>query len=203
MLEIIIIVVGILLDQGTKAIAFSALPSLPGGSYPLIEGVFHFTYLENTGAAFGMFEGMMPVFVIVMIIASGAIGYALIFKRKSLDIWTRVALSLILAGAVGNFIDRVAFGFVRDFLHFALINFAVFNIADACITIGTLLFAIYVLFIADKKSKDAVREYKARAQEAEPCCKNGIYDRDCAACTEESCPWRAKPQGVQPPDGDA
>ena len=203
MLEIIIIIAGILLDQVTKIIASSVLPSLPGGSYPLIQGVFHFTYLENRGAAFGMLEGMLPVFVVVMIVAGAAIGYMLFFKRKSLDIWTRVALALILAGAVGNFIDRVALGYVRDFLHFALINFAVFNLADACITVGTAVFAVYVLFIADKKSKKALQEYNERAFEAAPCCRRGIYDPDCALCTEESCEWRAKPHSERQSDSDA
>ncbi len=206
MLEIIIIIAGILLDQITKIVASSVLPGLPSGSYPLIQGVFHFTYLENRGAAFGMLEGMLPVFVVVMIVAGAAIGYMLFFKHKSLDIWTRVALALILTGAVGNFIDRIALGYVRDFLHFALINFAVFNMADACITVGTILFAVYVLFIADKKSKKAFQEYSERATEAAPCCRRGIYDPDCALCNEESCEWRVKESAERQsaePDGDA
>lgn len=153
MLEILIIVGGLLLDQGTKALARGLLLDLPGQSFHLVDGVFHFTYLQNTGAAFGMLSGMQAAFLVLTVLACGALVYVLLTKRQRLGIWMRVSLSMILCGALGNFIDRLLFGYVRDFLHFALIDFAVFNVADSLITVGTIIFAVYVFFIADRKPK--------------------------------------------------
>ena len=157
----LIIAVGIILDQLTKWLSVKFLAAKE--TVPLIEGVFHFTYVENTGAAFGSFKDNRWVFMItstIMIIA--LIGYLYLgFAENNLY---AVALSLIASGGIGNMIDRIALGYVVDFLHFKLINFAVFNVADSfvCIGAGLLILAL----ILDVK-KEAQAKKKATQGEAD------------------------------------
>ena len=156
MLEAIIIVLAVALDQVTKVLAANLLPALPGGTYPLWEGVFHMTYVENRGAAFGMLQGQMWLFFVITLFACGAILYCLIRYRKRLHRLLRVCLSLIVAGALGNLIDRVLLGYVRDMLDFRLINFAVFNVADSAVCIGAVLLVLDLLFF--KKGRALANE---------------------------------------------
>lgn len=108
-------------------------------SYPVIKGVFHLTPVHNTGAAFGILKSQTLLFIFVSLIA-----VLLIFlnlrknrsKRLSLE---NLSLSFILAGAAGNLIDRVSFGYVVDFLDFRV--WPVFNLADSAITAGAVLLA--------------------------------------------------------------
>ena len=146
MLEIIIFVVVVALDQVSKALAAELLTALPGGSFPLIDGVFHLTYVENVGAAFGMLKNARWFFIAATLIVCAVMIFVLIKEHKKLHGLMRAALALILAGAVGNLIDRVVLGYVRDMLHFALINFAVFNVADSALTVGTAILVLDVLF---------------------------------------------------------
>lgn len=146
MLEILIIIGFIALDQVSKYLSELFLAPL-GTSYPLWEGVFHFTSAHNKGAAFGMFSGGRWIFIAITIIVCIVVAWILIRKRKDVHILFRIALSFVLAGAVGNLIDRVILGYVRDMLDFCLIDFAIFNVADSALCIGALLLAIDLLFI--------------------------------------------------------
>lgn len=123
----------------------------PVGDIPLWDGVFHLTYARNIGAAFSMLEGQLWFFVLFTLAASVAILYVTFRYRNSLPILLRITLGLILGGAVGNLIDRLLYGYVIDFLYFKLINFAIFNIADCCVVIGSILLGIYILFFYDKE----------------------------------------------------
>lgn len=117
---------------------------------PLINGVFHFTYVENRGAAFGMFQNSTALLAAVTLVEMAVILYYY-FKHTDKRMWVlRLSLMMIIAGAVGNFIDRVCRGFVVDMFDFRLINFYVFNFADVCICIGVALLALHILFIHDK-----------------------------------------------------
>ncbi len=151
MLEIIIIAVLIALDQAFKAICANWLTTLPGNTYPLWKDVFHLTYTENRGAAFGMLQNARWLFIVVTVLACAAIAYWLIKKRKGLHMLMRVSLSLILAGALGNLIDRVLLTYVRDMFSFVLVNFAIFNVADSAVTVGTVLLIFDLLFYKGKK----------------------------------------------------
>ncbi len=153
MLEIIIIVVGIGLDRITKIIALNGLQSLPGGDYALWPGVFHFTYIENRGAAFGILQNSQIIFIIIGSAVAGVIGYLLINKRNDFPLWVRCTMAVVLAGAIGNLIDRVFFGYVVDFLYFKLINFAIFNVADCFVVVGTIIIAVYLLFVYKEPAK--------------------------------------------------
>lgn len=150
MLEILIILAALALDQTTKIFAATTLTA-SSGSLPIIQGVFHLTYTQNRGAAFGILQNQYFFFIVVTILALGVMAYILVTERKKVSIWFRLALSLIFAGAAGNFIDRLLLQYVRDFLDFTLINFAIFNVADACISVGAVLMGISVLFIDGKK----------------------------------------------------
>lgn len=142
----------ILADQGVKAWVRGALPV--GGSFRglPIPGVFEITLTYNTGIAFGKLEGhgvgMAPV---AILIAAAAIWYT--HRNQKEGMLTHVAFALLASGALGNLIDRVWHQRVTDMFYFRLINFPVFNVADSCITIATILLLLGWLLDA-KKSPD-------------------------------------------------
>lgn len=112
-------------------------------SQHFIPGVMDLTNLHNYGAAWSMFQGQQLFFAIVTVIVIVGIGYC--FWRFRNQHWILLALSLILAGAIGNFIDRLFQGYVVDMFEFLPVNFPVFNIADMCLTVGVILLIIIVL----------------------------------------------------------
>lgn len=114
-------------------------------SIPLWQGVFHLTYVENTGAAFGAFRGGRIFFIIVTLLILAVI-VCLIPKYKGRSRLLDTGMTAVAAGAVGNLLDRIFRGFVVDFFDFCLIDFPVFNIADIFVCVGALLIAVYVIF---------------------------------------------------------
>lgn len=148
------VIIGILLlgtDIATKLLAIEYLK--PIGTFPIWEGVFHLTYVENRGAAFGMMQGGRVFFILISLIIIGAMFYfAKRYKNRSklLD-W---GLTLITAGALGNLLDRIFRGFVVDFFDFCLIDYPVFNMADIFVCLGVGLLAIYVIFFEGKNNED-------------------------------------------------
>jgi len=154
---ILITVTGIILilDQITKAIVRANIPF--GARWmPLewLEPYFRFVHWENTGAAFGLFQGGGIVFGILAVIVSGFILFYFPQIPKE-EILMRIAIAMQLGGALGNLIDRIAFGPVTDFISVG--NFPVFNIADASITVGVGLL-ILALWISERKDSHAQEE---------------------------------------------
>lgn len=145
MLYYLVAVVAIVLDQITKVWA-ETLQALPGMSHPFWPGVLHFTYAENTGAAFSLLEGARGFFIIVVIAAVVAITWYVISKRKTMPRLEQVMLGMIAGGAIGNGIDRVVRHYVVDFLEVRLFRFAIFNIADCFVVVGTIAFCAWMLF---------------------------------------------------------
>ena len=142
---IILLLVGI--DQLSKILALKYLKNVQ--SIPIIQNMFHLTYVENRGAAFGMFQNNQIIFVIVALIASI---YGLYYLHKNkVNILGKVSILLIISGALGNLIDRVRLGFVVDYFDFRIIWEYVFNIADIFVVLGTILLCIYILFYDDNK----------------------------------------------------
>ncbi len=131
------------LDQWTKWAVSTHMR--PGQSIVIIPKLFELTYLQNTGAGFSIFEGYgKPFFAVLTVIAMAVMLWAYIkAKRPGLQMF----LALIFAGALGNFIDRMALGYVVDFFHFYIFgwSFPVFNIADICITLGFVFLVIDML----------------------------------------------------------
>lgn len=133
------------LDQWVKAWVYQNLR----GQAPMvwIPNVFELTYVENTGAAFGMLAGKSWLFYVVTPLSLLLMGYILYRASRKKEDWpVRLSCLLIIAGALGNLIDRLARGFVVDMFYFKLINFAVFNVADAYIVIGVIVMAAMILF---------------------------------------------------------
>ena len=140
----------IVVDQWLKQLAVEHLK--PQGIYPLWDGVFQLTYVENHGAAFGIFAGEKIFLVWITGLLLAAMVGLLLF-RKITHPCLLVSFGLIIGGGVGNLIERVLYSYVVDYLHVTLINFAVFNFADCCVVVGTLLLLVYFLFF-DRKESD-------------------------------------------------
>ncbi len=146
-----IILGGIFLDQLTKWLAVKFLLPL-GRSVPLIEGVLQLTYVENTGAAFGMLKEHRWVFIVISTIAIIGIT-AYLYLGHAPTKFTAVSLAIIISGGIGNMIDRIALGYVVDFIDFCLINFAVFNGADSFVCVGAGLLLLAIILTPDEKFK--------------------------------------------------
>ena len=109
---------------------------------------FVFSYLRNSGAAWGMLSGKINLFLVFTVIVMLIVTYVIInlpATRKYTPLL--ITCTLLVSGAVGNFIDRVRFGYVRDFIYFKLINFPVFNVADCYVTVSVVLLIILILFV--------------------------------------------------------
>ena len=123
-------------------------------SEPIIEGFFYFTYVTNDGMAFGLsFPGGKTTLLIVTLILTGVIMWML-WKEKNSHNLIRYGLTLILAGAIGNMIDRILYGKVVDFLDIMIGNFNwyIFNVADSAVTFGMILFILHTIIVGEKKS---------------------------------------------------
>ncbi len=134
------------IDQITKYIAESNL--YMKNDIDIIKNVLKLTYLRNNGSAFGMFSGKINVFLILTIIIVLFITYVIIrmpLNKRYMPLY--IVCTMLVSGALGNFIDRVRFGYVRDFIYFKIINFPVFNIADCYVTISVAMFIILILFV--------------------------------------------------------
>lgn len=140
-LMIIVLLTG--LDQWTKYDVVRGMDL--GESIVLIPKLFELTYVQNTGAGFSIFLGYGKVFFAVLTLA--AMAGILWFYFKSSDPGVQLSLSLIFAGALGNFIDRMARGYVVDFFHVYIFgwSFPIFNVADICITLGFVFLVIHML----------------------------------------------------------
>ena len=151
----VMIVLIVLIDQVTKQLAISKLETV--GTYTVIEGFLQFTYTLNEGIAFSLFESStvskLIIIVVTALVCALILGYMYTNRCKSL--WLYWSLGVLVAGGLGNLIDRVTYGFVVDFIEFTFVDFAVFNIADCAVTLGAASFIIYLVvdIIKDRKRK--------------------------------------------------
>ncbi len=147
-LEILIIVLLIVFDMLTKKYIYGYCDA--NRDVIIFNGVLRFTAVTNTGAGFGMLKGKTSLLTIISFISSLILIGLVFYSYNRRNKWLRSSFVLIIAGAVGNLIDRMFLGYVRDFVYFELIDFAVFNFADSFLTIGTILLIIYVIFFYSK-----------------------------------------------------
>ncbi len=131
------------LDQLVKALVLRDLE--PVGSFEIWPGVFRLYYCENTGAAFSLGEGN-PWFFSILTVLLCAIIVFLLIRGVIRSAPARIALICVVAGGVGNLIDRIFRGFVVDMFDFYLIDFAIFNVADIFVCCGCVLFIVLFLF---------------------------------------------------------
>ena len=125
-----------------------------GADYVVIPHLINFLYTQKTGAGFSILAD--KTWLLILLSVAMIIGIVLydIFAKRKHPLYN-VAFALILTGAIGNLIDRVFLGYVRDFVQFAFWQeFPIFNVADICLTFGVILFVIFVLFLDKNPSKD-------------------------------------------------
>ncbi len=139
------VIILIAFDRFTKNLALTGLKDTAG--IDLISGVLRLEYVENRGAAFGVMQGMQSILLIVTLFILIFVVYA--YSRIPDDkryLILRILAVFIIAGAIGNMIDRMIYQFVVDFVYFQLINFPVFNVADIYISVSVIVLFVLVLF---------------------------------------------------------
>jgi signal peptidase II len=156
------------LDLLTKFFAVEYLKPLQSVNLITIDGkqVLNLTYVENTGAAFSLFEGMRWLLIGAVLLYVLAALFMIFTRlvRRPFTVWS---LCLVIAGGVGNGIGRVADGYVVDFIDFRIINFAIFNVADMCAVIGAIALFIFVVADTGKDKKTAKAGEQAATENAE------------------------------------
>ncbi|MEG0306305.1 MAG: signal peptidase II [Clostridium sp.] len=144
-LAIIIVVLGLIVDRVTKWWALSSLKGTDGIS--VIKNFLTFDYLENRGAAFGMLQNKQWLFILITIaVVSGMVYYLIKYKPKYKLV--SISIAMVVAGAIGNLIDRIAYKFVVDFImiHYKdIYYFPTFNVADMLVCVGTFFLLICIL----------------------------------------------------------
>ncbi len=150
-MDILLLALAVLVaDQASKAYIVSRFA--PGESLPVLRDVFHITYVENSGAAFGLLAGQRWLFLAVALLS-----LALLWQQRRLflegDRWRRLGAGLFLGGALGNVLDRLRLGLVIDFLDLRF--WPVFNIADTaiCLGIGAIIWSLYQQEYRERKAK--------------------------------------------------
>ncbi len=149
---IVLIILLIIADQVTKCLAVVNLQAIE--TMPLIQDAVHFTYTENTGAAFSIFRDQKYFLIILTSLAMlGLFWYLLKLIKQPDKVLLKLSFSMIIAGGLGNIIDRVRLGYVVDFIDFRIINYAIFNVADIFIVVGAGLLLIDSLFVSKEMMK--------------------------------------------------
>ncbi|WP_125152231.1 signal peptidase II [Clostridium rectalis] len=143
---VIMVVIGIIFDRLTKLWAIKNLSF--GDDLVIIKDFFQFSYLENSGAAFGILKGRSIFLITITLIVIISIVFFMIKNKNKCNPLLSISLALIISGAIGNLIDRIQYKYVVDFIlvHYKeSYYFPTFNVADVLVSVGTFLLAIYVL----------------------------------------------------------
>jgi signal peptidase II len=164
LIELAIVAVIILTDLLTKKYIYGYC--FYEGDIVIIKNIIRFTAVENTGASFGIFKDKTTLLTITSTICSLFLVIFLFYSYPRRNRLLRSSLIMITGGAIGNIVDRIALGYVRDFVYFELIDFAVFNLADSFLTIGTILLLIYVIFFFGKEEDELKKAKEAKLKEA-------------------------------------
>lgn len=162
-LEMLFFAFIITLDLTLKDYLYKLVVEQNGGNMTVIEGFFDLTYSENTGMGFGMgSDSTLGITIMTFIIVVVVICYLLVFRKDKPYI--RIPLIMVAAGGIGNLVDRLAFGYVRDFFEFTFMNFAIFNVADSFITIGALALIIGLIVTMATTTADEKKKAQAAAE---------------------------------------
>lgn len=150
--SLVVIAVLTAIDQLTKYIAVNTVKL--NGPSEFLFGLFQFRYVENTGAAFSSFSDNTTLLTVLTVIIL-LICIILLLSKKIKPRFVNICLVLVISGGVGNVIDRILYGYVVDFIEPLFIDFAVFNFADCCITVGAFMLIGYEIYglISEKKKK--------------------------------------------------
>ena len=150
MLYAVLVVALVVLDQVVKFLVRANIPL--GGDVPFLPHILQLTYVQNTGAAFSLLEEHTWILTIVSLVVSVLL-VVLLVKKVFPRPFAMAALSMVLAGAVGNLIDRAFQGYVVDMFHVLFMEFAVFNVADICVVVGGIAAAVYYVWGYERLEK--------------------------------------------------
>ena len=158
----VVIVLGIVIDLVSKVL-FANYFEAGGKDITVIPNFFYFTYVKNTGAAFGIFgESTVALTIVSVIFVALFVLYDIFYHSNNM--WYVLGWSMLVSGAIGNFIDRIFLGYVRDFVSIELFSF-VFNIADVLITFGVICFGVYLLFYGFREDKEKKQKTEHKTQD--------------------------------------
>ena len=152
MIYIVLILILVGADQLSKYLIDTTM--FEGETLPLVSNFFHITYLKNRGISFGLFQGKLDIIGVATIIAIVAIAYFLYKERKKMSIIEQLGFIYILAGAIGNMIDRVFRGYVVDMIDFRGIWSYIFNLADVWINMGVIFIIVDQLFLKKRRKHE-------------------------------------------------
>lgn len=143
-------------DQLTKYLVVQNIPLY--ADVPAIDGLFHLTYVQNTGAAFSMLRGAQWLFALIFLVFTIAIVWDFVKKSMPFTKFERWLVLCIYAGGLGNMIDRLRLGYVVDMIALDFINFPVFNVADCFITCGCILLVLHLILFNKEFWKDEKKQ---------------------------------------------
>ena len=150
LIDVVVMLVLLGLDQLTKYLAIINLKNHP--AVVLWDGVLELNYLENRGSAFGMLQNQKFFILFIGVVFLAVILFFLFKLPEEKKFCTvHILLSAIVAGGVGNMIDRLRFDYVVDFISFVLIHFPIFNVADCYIVVATIVLFLLFLFVFEEK----------------------------------------------------
>ncbi len=163
-IELLVLAFILTLDLCMKEYLYNLLANTETGNMTLIEGFLDLTYSVNTGAGFGLFkDNTLGLIIVTAVVIAAVFVYLNVFHTDSE--WMRMALVVISAGGLGNLVDRIALGYVRDFFEFTFFDFAIFNVADAFVTIGAVWLVIYLIVMLFKESANVKKSAQTAADE--------------------------------------
>lgn len=169
-ISLILMAVLVAVDQLVKMLVVMYLKTI--GEITVIDGFLELNYVENTGATFGIFQGMSWIIVIFAVIVS-IVALVVFLKYNNHNIFTYYSAITIVAGGIGNIIDRIVFGYVIDYIHFMFFPY-VFNFADCMVVTGVIVFMIYYIFLYGKDThlEQNTENYKILVEEVDNETKN-------------------------------
>ena len=150
----IFVVIAAVLDQLSKLWVVNNIPL--HGEIPVLSGIFHLTYAQNTGAAWSMLSGMQWLFLLIFLAFTLGIIWEFSKKRWPFTTFDRWCIAVVYAGGLGNIIDRIRLGYVVDMIEVEFIDFPVFNLADCCITCGCIALVVHLVFFNREFWKEKV-----------------------------------------------
>ena len=163
-IEILLFAFIITFDLTMKDYLYDFVVNRNGGYYTVVEGFFALNYSENTGMGFGLGQDSTTgITVMTCIVIVVVIGYLAVFRKDKAYI--RIPLVMVAAGGIGNLVDRIALGYVRDFFEFTFMDFAIFNIADSFVTVGAIALIIGLIVMMAVTAKD--EKARQAAEQAE------------------------------------
>ncbi len=160
LIELAALAVLLVADLVSKHYVVPFLKGQPEETYKLIPGFIHLTYSENTGAGFGFLSGNTTLLIVVTFFVIIGLTIFLIFAQKQSE-WLRASLLLILGGGIGNLVDRLGLGYVRDFIDYAFLkNFAICNVADVFVTVGAVMLVVVLIVMLVKEGRKNQKEFE-------------------------------------------